>query len=491
MAASPAAIYGMVVLAIAVYAGTLTDFKFQFFRDAPYGYTFNSMLEHMLRFRFDVDPDAIGGEGFIRDGRVYAYFGPFPALLRLLFLPFVDLRTVDVSVASCFMAAVLSGLAKVGALRTLQRSVPAGPATSVLFAVAFLVALFSGAQLQFLAPTIYVEVVLWDGAFAALFLWGVARGAFGSRGFTPGLLMALASCAGAALLTRVSTGLGLYVATVCLAAYLGLTRFGGSEAPGGGPPIHARRLATMLFQPMTLYPALILAGFALACAIVNYERWGNPLTFTDLHRNIIYLTQFPDRIARLDRYGEFNVRRLWYGIMYYFFPVWVWHDSSGQFLFTTYRTQFLQWIELPPSSFFVSDPLLLLTCGYGLRCLAKKSVGGVDTGPFRALAVGLAVPPALMLIAISMSFRYRIEFYPFLDLGALLGLYAYCARADRDGRAAGGRVNVLILSLAAWSVAAAILLAVMYKVSSVGDAQLVTNGANLVQYYLARIVPGY
>jgi hypothetical protein len=54
-------------------------------RPVTMGLVFNSMMQHMLHGRFDVDPAAIlaGGEVYIRDGRTYSYFGVFCALLRL------------------------------------------------------------------------------------------------------------------------------------------------------------------------------------------------------------------------------------------------------------------------------------------------------------------------------------------------------------------------------------------------------------------------
>ena len=45
-----------------------------------FGLAFNSMAEHLLRGRFDVDPDAIGAEGFDIGDRTVSYFGIFCAL---------------------------------------------------------------------------------------------------------------------------------------------------------------------------------------------------------------------------------------------------------------------------------------------------------------------------------------------------------------------------------------------------------------------------
>ena len=41
----------------------------------PFGMTFNSMLDHLVHGEFDVDPKVVDFEGFLRDGRVYSYWG--------------------------------------------------------------------------------------------------------------------------------------------------------------------------------------------------------------------------------------------------------------------------------------------------------------------------------------------------------------------------------------------------------------------------------
>ena len=86
--------------------------------------------------------------------------------------------------------------------------------------------------------------------------------------------------------------------------------------------------------------------------------------------------------------------------------------------------------EMPPSSFFVSDPLLVLLCGVFLRALWRKQWAGTGLQrPRRSLALfaGFGAQILLILIASSMTFRYRMEFYPSLELMAFLGFYAICA----------------------------------------------------------------
>src|SRR6185437_445014 len=100
-------------LAIGYYALLLTAFgSVGLFAPVTYGLNFNSMLMHLLRGRFDVDPAAIGYEGFLRNGAVYSYFGVFPALLRAPLLPLRDFAAIDVTRLSCLLAATLMGLFK-------------------------------------------------------------------------------------------------------------------------------------------------------------------------------------------------------------------------------------------------------------------------------------------------------------------------------------------------------------------------------------------
>src|SRR5271156_840461 len=66
----------------------------------PLNRTFNSMLDHLSHGQFDVDPTIIGGEGFLRNGHVYAYWGITCALVRLPLLVFRRLD-LDVTVWSC------------------------------------------------------------------------------------------------------------------------------------------------------------------------------------------------------------------------------------------------------------------------------------------------------------------------------------------------------------------------------------------------------
>ena len=82
---------------------------FGLFHPALLGQVFNSMAAHLAAGRFDIDPDAIGGEAFLVGDRTVSYFGIFCALLRLPLLPFPALAHLDITGPSCLVAVCLGG----------------------------------------------------------------------------------------------------------------------------------------------------------------------------------------------------------------------------------------------------------------------------------------------------------------------------------------------------------------------------------------------
>ena len=147
-------------------------------------------------------------------------------------------------------------------------------------------------------------------------------------------------------------------------------------------------------------------------------------------------------------------------------------------------------MELPPSSFFLTDLLpiafivfLAIALWAGRRSLARalqtawRCAQGKETQPplrffslaqGLALAVGLAVPCALMLTLISMTYRYRMEFYPEIDLLAFLGLYVTVSDPALLARFNRGRRWMLAATVV--SVVSAFALMALNKVSDTGPS---------------------
>ena len=419
----------------------------------PLDLTFNSMLDHLLHGRFDVDPAIVGREGFAMGGRVVAYWGILPALLRLPFTPFPGWRTLDFTIGSCLVALAGMIAVKLWTLRAIRRARPDLP--DWLGKAMGVVLVLAGAQTCFLRFSLYQEVCLWAALWGALFVAAALHARL--HGLGRGALLVMALAAGLAMLTRVSLGIGL------VAAFGGLMLVETIR--------HRRDLRG--WAGSIVAPVLLLALFGGVTALVNLGRWGNPLTFADYH-HYLYNAWYPDRLVRMAEQGLFNLHRVPFGLVYYFAPVWVLHGADGQLLLEATRQKWIDAAELPPSSFLLTDPLLLLLGGWAVVAgLRRRS----DARPrSAAIALGLAIPAGLMLCAVSMNFRYRLDFYPLFEFLAFSGLVVIAEGA----RAPGKR---LVAALAALSVLGSLLIGAAYLVGRLGPGQLLI-GNGVGAYYL-------
>lgn len=419
----------------------------------PLDLTFNSMLDHLLRGRFDVDPAIVGREGFTVGGQVMAYWGILPALLRLPFTLFPGWRTLDFTIGSCLVALVGMAATKLWTLRLIRTELPGLPAW--LDRAMIVVLLFSGAQVCFLRLSLYQEVCFWAALWGALFVAAAIHAQL--RGLGRGALLVLALAAGLAMLTRVSLGIGLVAA------------FGGVLL------VESLRHRTDLrgWLATAAAPLLLLLLLGGVTALVNLGRWGDPLTFADYH-HYNYNAWYPDRLVRMAEQGLFNLHRIPFGLVYYFAPVWVLRGADGQLLLDATRQKWIDAAELPPSSFLLTDPLLLVLGGLAVAGWVRQS--SAHRARSVAIALGLAIPAGLMLCAVSMNFRYRLDFYPLFEFLAFSGLIL----AARGGPAPGPRWTAM---LAIVSVLASLLVGAAYLVGRLGPGQLLI-GDGVGAYYL-------
>ncbi len=378
--------------------------------------TFNSMLDHLLHGRFDVDPRIVGAEGYLCNGRVYAYWGVWCALLRLPLWIFHRMD-VDMTTWSCLAAVCVAATAKLRTVLLFERHAPQGPAAKWATDLMRVYILIGGSEIAYLRSNIYQEIVLWGAAFGAIFVYFAVKGLI-SRQFESSTLGWMALCAGLALLTRVSFGIGLILALSLLIVVL--LHQSITATPGRRPMIQRWKHA-VLDCHIVLPLGILAVSIALAGA-VNYFRFGHPATFVDFN---IYIGNkyWPDRPLREAAYGLFNLRRIPFGLLYYFFPVWALQTSSGHFLFEQTQTRWFDMVELPASSFLLTD--LLPFCFIALLASAlwrRRARSLPSLSQCAAIAIGLLAPCILMLTAIAMAYRYRMEFYPEIDFLAFLGL---------------------------------------------------------------------
>ena len=369
--------------------------------DTVKGMVFNEMLVRLLQGRFDMSPATIGYEAFVYKGHTYAYFGIFCALIRLPLL-LVGQIGANATKLSVLCAAAVSLGARLAALNLAlgrAQGVSRGLRLTILGGVTL-----GGESLQYLRPDIYQEVCSWGAALAAVFVLLAVLRVLGERRRAGWLYAGMASMAGLALLCRVSYGLGL------------------SAALGAMLCVEAWRGRSRLAQLKTLAPAaVILALFMVATGGVNAARWDDPFAFVPMRYQRVLVQGQPDRLQRMERYGEVNVRRIPFALQYYFAPVWELQDRKGDMLLQKTQLKLFDCVELPPSSLLLSDAVVCLLAGAGLWALARRRAPVSDPALAWGALAGLACSGALMLVALSLAFRYRMEFYPALDFAACIG----------------------------------------------------------------------
>lgn len=384
----------------------------------PLNLTFNSMFEHLMHGRFDVDPQIVGWEGFVRNGRVYAYWGILPALLRFP-LWILHRMNTDITFWSCLAAVCLKGMAKIRAVLLIRRHSAQNPAAQWAIGLMLGYVLLGGSATGDLRVTIYEETDFWASAFAAIFVYFALQGLIDRR-FRDEALRWMALCAGLTLLTRVTTGIGLILAIGLLLLVLAV-QAASASADGHRPAL--LRFGQALFGLRTLIPTGMIAVLVAATGAVNYFRWGNPATFANYY---IYICRYcvGDWVPIMQRYGLFNLERIPFSLMYFFIPVWVFRGSDGRFFLENTQQRIFHTVELPPSSFFLTD--LVPLCFIVLLLVAvgrRRSRNSPRTMQAAAIGIGLLAPCVLIMTAISVAYRYRMEFYPEIDFLAFLGLY--------------------------------------------------------------------
>ncbi len=155
------------LVAAFVFSWMITRGTFDFIQSEELGAFYDFQMSSFLQGRLDVTEDAIGGEAFVFQGKLYGYFGPTPALMRLPFTLFdfaFGALSRTMMLVDFVGALIASYLLLRHALRLLGRDdLPSPFASFMLVANVGL-----GSTLFFLASRAYVyhEAILCGVAFA-------------------------------------------------------------------------------------------------------------------------------------------------------------------------------------------------------------------------------------------------------------------------------------------------------------------------------------
>ena len=284
------------VLIVAVFGWFATYGSGDFFDSEWLSASYDSLAQQLLRAEADVDPKAISFEGLRRDGKTFMYFGPFPALLRIVPNALLPSLSGQWGRLSCFVAATLCavafGFAVVRALRC-NGSLNSGQRNQL--AVLLVLSFSLGTPLLYLdsCGRIFHEASLWGLCGALWSIYALLLICASPKRDTLGRWLFSVALA-VSLLSRIT-----YALPLCLAAPL-ILLWGLKESAEKDSSV-AR---TFVRRLLMLSPALIAGALQLW---YNYERFGSLFKFFDYGSFYIDPRDFG---------AEFNIARL---------PTTLWH----------------------------------------------------------------------------------------------------------------------------------------------------------------------
>jgi hypothetical protein len=402
---------------VAFHAWLVTRGTFGWDEREVLGSAYDSLARSLRQGSAEVRYEDIQWEVWRAGDRTFMYFGPFPALLRVLPDLLVPSRYGLWSRASGFLAMVLC-LGAVTAIARRQLAdnerLDARGRAVLFFAAVAAVGMGSSLVLVGSLANLYHEAILW-GLCAAL--WGVffALGVLRDGAEAWWSLAGLAVAAGVAFLSRVTFGLPLYALVVGLALRLLLLQV--RQERRSFMPVAAR-------IALVLLPALAAGLFQLW---YNHARFGSPFEFAPF---TAYDAAKPKGVD-----SAFHWSRMPSGALAYFRISWENFSLQAPFLVFARPAVFRPELYRDLTTLLIS-PLLVSPW------LVVSLVGGWvlpgRTRERRWLAL-CALPFAAQCLLIFayywLAYRFTTEFLP-------LGIWFLAAYLRHAG--AGGRASLLL-----------------------------------------------
>jgi hypothetical protein len=411
----------LIVIVAVYYLFLLSNGTFQILAPESLDKVFDNILVHLLRGEFTVDRDAIDYEAVTQDGKTYTYFAVFPAILRLLAMPFVEIAHAELARLSCLVAVVIFVVLQLRMLLIAHHSLPAGSRMPGFFIVMVAATVLSGPQLYILGSAwVYHEPILWAAVLAAAFNIIVMRTALSGHDLRTSDLASLAALAGLAINTRAPIGVALYLGTVLLVGWAAWSRHAPERTEWRWPAsgrVLVRAVSALARDPRISFPVLVLGLLAVAAGIVNFGRWGNPFAFGG--NDYTYWAQHhPNVIVAVNDYGQFNLDRIGIAVLYYATGIPYILKSVPPF------AEFLRSsvIEAPPFTPLLTNPLTVILAGVGLyRLWCRPDLQPHSLAMLRIALIGHASAVVLILAFFTFTLRYRFDFAPFMTLAAFVG----------------------------------------------------------------------
>ncbi len=442
------------LLASFVFSWTLTTGSLDFERRVPFADNFYDVqARRLFDGHWDMPLRVVSVEGYQHDGKLYMYFGPVPAFLRMPVLALTDVGNGELT-RVWMVAGFAVAMTALGGLGWRIRRFARGDAPfRWVEAIAVAVGAFAigvGSTLLYLGsgPWVYHEAILWGIAFALAAFDAILAWIQRPRWWVLGL---------AALFTAMAVGSRL---TVALGPVVALGGLAGFVLISRVWPWVRRQVAPRvgLGPEAITFPGGLALGVASVTPIalyawLNNTKFGTWFSVPYDHQILNRLQKNRPQILAANDNTLFRLDAIPTALNQYFRP-----DAIG------FRSEF-PWIQLPTwkptifdgllydhldrtSSVPASMPLLLglALVGLGVVVFARRRRERSTLAALRVpmLAAAVAVVPSLAFIFLTQ--RYMGDIIPLLMLGALAGFFAFVAWASR--RRGWMRIPVVLASVA-------------------------------------------
>lgn len=393
---------------VILFSAVISGWNFELLARESFGQFYDHQAASLLEGRLDVPKEALGEEAFLFEGKIYGYFGPAPALLRVPFnlagtgFGRLSRGFMVVYFAACLAAAyalLIHAARRLGGEDT-------WPARGQV--VLLILGAGTGSTLFFLGSRAYVyhEAILCGAAFALWGTWASLRW-LEREGRGKAWLPAL-SCGVLAVHARPPAGLFALAVLGCTAALLLLRQI---RSP--------RERGTAGVLRFTTIGVLTVLG-VLSFNVLSYLKFRS-LDGAPLRHHVQY---GPERLANIEG-RNFHAGNVPYGLAGY-----LWRPNAE--LRATFPYLFIHGndpldfpgsrIDLPENTLGLpwAMPTLTLLAALGFGVMWLRWPGA--TAPLVVLAGGLAPMAAALLAAVAQSHRYTADFVPFLIAAAAFGL---------------------------------------------------------------------
>jgi hypothetical protein len=417
------------------------------FRTAPADFFYDVQARAMFHGHLNVRNGSLGIEGFLHNGKTYAYFGLFPSLLRMPVLlitsRFDGALTAPSMLLAWMMTALFSSLL-LWRLRIVTRGrAVLGRAEAASYGV-LIATIMGGSVIIYLnaTPFVYNEDFAWSIPLTVgtLFtLLGVMERPSAGRVWASGILVLFAN------LDRTPTGYACVIGAGLVGLWFVFGRGGASN----------RRWGVPMF-------AVALVGFAASCA-VTYAKFGTPIGLPMADQVWAMINAHRRYFLAANGGKAFSFGFLPSTIVAYLQPFGI--RFSTIFPFVTTPTAPAAAIRAvldqtyPTASAPATMPLLVILGGWGtISAFRPKALV-----PFRLTRIVLitgVVGTAGVLLWGYISERYLADFMPFLIVASGVGLIEIWRRFEGRSIMARGVVLGIVSVMAAYCVVANTAIAV-------------------------------